>query len=176
MTAMTDSDMEILRKGMEAPVEPLPHAVLWPPWNVFEKFTQQFPVGTPLCTMIAQYVDIYKSAPHFRLIQSEPQMILAQAIDALPNIDPESRYSITFAPISHKTEDEVKSFVRFAEVVSNGRPVTITSPFLNLPLHLIDEKGGPTTPDQLSLRSLEILHKLITCYCWLSYVYTLIVS
>jgi ATP-dependent RNA helicase SUPV3L1/SUV3 len=168
VTAMHGGDMAILRKGMQAAMEPLSHAMLWPPWKVFEQFTHQFPVGTPLATMIGHFVDISKSTPIYRPIQSDQQMILAQAIEHLPNIDPESRYSIMFAPISHKKEDEVRVFVRLAEVMSKCEPVTIKSPSLRLHLDLVDSQYKEVRPTLL--RPLETLHKLITCYLWLSYI------
>src|SRR6202035_1629165 len=88
-------------------------------------------------------------------------------IEHLPNIDPESRYSITFAPINQRSEDQITRFVLFAEVMSEGKPVTVESPLLRLPLDILDKNYSKL--NHTGLKELEILHKLITCYCWLSY-------
>jgi ATP-dependent RNA helicase SUPV3L1/SUV3 len=168
VTTLKSSDLVPLADGMRAATQPLSHAMLWPPYRVFEQFTHHFPVGTPLAVMIAQFADVSKQSLLFRAIESEPQSVLATAIEHLPNIDPESRYSITFAPINERSEDEITRFVLFAEVMSNGKPVTIESPLLRLPLDILDKNDSKLS--HAGLKQLEILHKLITCYCWLSYV------
>lgn len=166
VTTLRKDDMSALQKGMAKPNPPLEQAMLWPPWKIFEKFTHQFPEGTPLATMLAQFADIGKTTRHYRTIESEPQILLAQAIEHIPNIDLESRYSISFAPASTRDEEQVQLFQRFAEVLSRAQPVTIESPELDLPLNLVGQmQEGESSP---SLQSLESLHKLITCYCWLS--------
>jgi ATP-dependent RNA helicase SUPV3L1/SUV3 len=166
VTTLNKVDIPALQKGMTTPNSPLEQAMLWPPWKVFEKFTHQFPEGTPLATMLAQFADIGKTTRHYRTIESEPQFLLAQAIEHIPNIDLESRYSISFAPTSTRDETQVKIFQRFAEVMSRAQPVTIESPVLELPLHSLDEMQQGASSK--SLQMMEALHKVITCYCWLS--------
>jgi ATP-dependent RNA helicase SUPV3L1/SUV3 len=166
VTTLKMEDLSTLQKGMATPNPPLEQAMLWPRWKVFEKFTHQFPEGTPLATMLAQFAEIGRTSRHYRMIESEPQILLAQAIEHIPNIDLETRYSITFAPISTRDEDQVNAFMRYAEVLSHAQPVTVESPELRLPLNRVNKlhHGGSSR----SLQMLESLHKLIACYCWLS--------
>lgn len=166
VTTLKQDDLRALHDGMSTPNPPLEQAMLWPPWRVFEEFTHQFPDGTPLATMLAQFADLCRTTRHYRTIESEPQIILAQAIEHIPNIDLESRYSITFAPASTRDEAQVQIFQRFADVLSRAQPVTIESPELDLPLNLLEKVRQPLS--SRSLQMLESLHKIITCYCWLS--------
>jgi ATP-dependent RNA helicase SUPV3L1/SUV3 len=168
VNALRRGDLRLLREGIAAPNPELTHAMLWPPWKIFERFVQEFPEGTPLATMISQFAEIGKTSPHYRIVESGDQVSLAQAIEQIPNIDLESRYSITFAPITTRSEDQTFLFVRLAEVLSIARPVTIETPKLKIPLWVLDKKDYKMTSSKL--HTLEVIHKLIMCYCWLSYL------
>ena len=168
VTVIRKGDLRLLREGISTPNPELTHAMLWPPWKVFERFAQEFPEGTPLATMISQFAEIGRTSPHYRIVESGDQVTLAQAIEHIPNIDLESRYSITFAPIATRSEDQTFLFVRLAEVLSSARPVTIESPKVKIPLWVLDKKDYKMTSSKLS--TLEVIHKLIMCYCWLSYL------
>lgn len=163
---MDKSDMEVIRHAMAIPNPSLERAYLWPPFKVFEKFAQQFPEGTPLATTIARFIDVSKTSTLFQSAESEGMMKLAHAIEHLPNIDLESRYNISFAPIQTSKDEQMEIFVRFAEVLSDAKPIAIDSPLLGLPLHLAKSPGKAS---KVGLEQLEMLHKLITCYCWLAF-------
>ena len=167
-TAIRRGDLRLLKEGISTPNQELTHAMLWPPWKVFERFVQEFPEGTPLATMISQFAQLGKTSSHYRILESGDQVALAQAIEHLPNIDLESRYNITFAPINTRSEDQTFLFVRLAEVLSAAKPVTIESPSLKIPLWVLDKKDYKMTTSKL--HTLEVIHKLIMCYCWLSYL------
>jgi len=166
VTTLLKGDMPALQNGMSTPNSPLRWAMLWPPWKLFEKFTHQFPEGTPLATILARFAHMGRTTGHYRTIESEPQFLLAQAIEHIPNIDLESRYSISFAPVSTQDKRQVQMFQRFAEVLSRAQPVTIESPELDLLLDRVGQMQNRIS-SQL-LQPLESLHKVITCYCWLS--------
>jgi ATP-dependent RNA helicase SUPV3L1/SUV3 len=167
VTTIKKSDLTLLLEGISTPNPILTHAMLWPPFRVFEKFAQQCQEGTPLATIISQFVEVCKTSPLYRAVESESQLILAQAIEEIPNIDFESRYNITFAPVQQKSLDQMISFVALAEVLSNARPVTVESRGLKIPLHVLSKKNMKITP--CTLHTLEVIHKLIMCFCWLSY-------
>jgi ATP-dependent RNA helicase SUPV3L1/SUV3 len=169
VTSLEYDDMAVIREAMATPNSPLERAYLWPPWKIFEKFTHHFPENTPLATMISRFVDVSKTTGIYQSSEGEVAMTLAHAIEHLPNIDLESRYSISFAPLQPNRDEQIDAFVRFAEVLSATTPITIESPRLKLPLEVLEtEESGPhASPTQL--KKLETLHKLITCYCWLAY-------
>jgi ATP-dependent RNA helicase SUPV3L1/SUV3 len=149
--------------------------MLWPPWRIFEKFSQEFPGGTPLATMVSQFADLGATTGHYRVLESETQIILAQAIEDISGIDLESRYSITLAPVATRNQDEVDLFVRLATVLARAKPVTIESPALQIPLWFVDKvpgdlKVGNGKWTAVKLHTLEMIHKLIMIYCWLSYL------
>jgi len=151
---------------MATPNPPLTHAMLWPPWSIIERFTQLFPDNTPLAAILARFSDICKTSRHYRIDESDSQIVLAKAIENIPNIDLETRYAICFAPVSTRSKDMVDFFVRFAIAVSEARPVRIDSPSLGLPLDILNRTQPTISPT--TLQTLEYLHKVIVCYCWLS--------
>jgi hypothetical protein len=166
VTALLKDDMQPLREGMATPNPPLKQAMLWPPWPTIENFAQQFPEGTPLASMLSRFTDICKTSNHYRSVETDGQIILAQAIEHVPNIDLESRYAICFAPVPVRADGSIEFFIKFATVLSTSESVTIESPSLALPLDLLEERQKEVAPRELEL--LENLHKIITCYCWLS--------
>jgi len=173
VTTMRSEDLPVLVDGLSTENSPLTHAMLWPPWRVFEKFSQEFPDGTPLATMVSQFADLGKTSHHYRIVESESQIILAQAIENIGGIDLESRYSITLAPIATRSQDEVDLFRRLSEVLAQAKPVTIDSHTLQIPLAYVDRVpdklkvgNGKWTP--VKLHTLEMVHKLIMVYMWLS--------
>jgi ATP-dependent RNA helicase SUPV3L1/SUV3 len=166
VTTVNKKDLIRLKEGISTPNPVLTEAILWPPWKVFERFAQEFPDGTPLGTMLSQFAEVGKTSSHYRLVESESQVVLAQAIEHLRDIDLESRYNITFAPVGIRSQDQMDLFVRLAEVVANAKPVTIESHALKLPLWVLDKKDYKMTSSKL--HTLEIIHKFIMCYCWLS--------
>lgn len=172
VTTLKRDHIPILHDSISTPNPNLTHAMLWPPYRVFEKFTQQFPVGTPLSTMITHFAEVSKTARHYRSIESDAQIALAEVIDDLPDIDLESRYNISFAPVKTQAKEQLEAFTQFANAFSEGRPVTIESPSLDLPLSLVDKMQKRIEAAEVmtasKLHTLETLHKIITCYCWLS--------
>ena len=174
-TTIRSQDLPVLIEGLAAENPPLEQAMLWPPWRVFEKFSQEFPDGTPLATMVSQFADLGATTGHYRVLESETQIILAQAIEDIGGIDLESRYSITLAPIATRNQDEVDLFIRLATVLARAKPVTVESPTLKIPLWFIDKvpgdlKVGNGKWTAVKLHTLEMIHKLIMIYCWLSYL------
>lgn len=166
VTSMDKSDIAAIREAMATPNPPLEKAYLWPPWKVFEKFTHSFPEGTPLATMLSRFTDVSKTTRNYQASEVEAPMKLAHAIEHIPNIDLESRYSLVFVPLQTSKDTQMDAFVRFAEVLSNMEPVTVESSQLEMPLHLLDLRQSDASTS--SLQKLETLHKLLTCYCWLS--------
>ena len=172
-TTIRSQDLPILVDGLSTQNPPLTHAILWPPWRVFEKFSQQFPDRTPLATMIAQFAELGQTTSYYRILESESQIILSQAIEDIDDMDLESRYSITLAPVSTRNQDEIDLFIRLASIMAQAKPVTIESPILKIPLWFVEKApdklkvgNGKWTP--VKLHTLEVIHKLIMCYCWLS--------
>jgi ATP-dependent RNA helicase SUPV3L1/SUV3 len=170
VTTLKIDDLNTLREGMSTPNPPLEQAMLWPPWRIFEEFSRQFPEGTPLATMISTLTDLSTTSRLYTTRQSNDQTKLAQAMEHIPNIDLETRYNLTFAPVATRSQAEMDAFVRMAEASSRAESVTIESPSLEVPLWILDTKNEVMTNSKL--QAIEILHKLITCYCWLSYYYS----
>ena len=172
-TTLRSVDLPLLVEGLSSKNDALTHAMIWPPYRIFEKFAQEFPDGTPLATIASQFTDLGNSSHHYRILESESQIILAQAIEEIGGIDLESRYSITLAPIATRNQDEVDLFIRLSTVLASAKPVTIESHALQIPLSFVDKVpdklkvgNGKWTP--VKLHTLEMIHKLIMVYMWLS--------
>jgi len=167
VTTLKQGDIKALDNGLSSPNLPLKQAMLWPPWRIFQQFAQQFPGDTPLSTILSEISNISKTSHHYNSMISNDPIILASAMQDIPDIDLQSRYSLAFVPVSSKSRDQVEMFRRFANVVSNNIPITIEAPQLDFHLEKIEERG--VGQSSTTLFQLEEYHKLITCYCWLSY-------
>jgi len=167
VTTFSPSDQKYLRAGIESPNPILQKAYLWPPFRVFEKFCQQFPVGVPLASLLSQFSLSAQSLPHYDIVSSEDKIALAQVIEEETTIDFETRYNVTFAPIKTQNNQEVVLFKRCGKLLALGKPVTIENHVLDLPFHIVGKEQKMT---KSKLHSLEMLHKMIMSYCWLAYL------
>jgi ATP-dependent RNA helicase SUPV3L1/SUV3 len=166
VTTFSPADQKFLREGIEQPNPVLGTAYLWPPFKVFEKFSQQFPEGVPLATLVSQFSLLAHTTPHYTIISSESQIALAQVIEEDKNIDLETRYNLTFTPIKTRSNTEVVLFKRCAEAYAHGKPITIENHTLDLPFHIVGKEDIKMTSSKL--HSLETLHKMVMSYCWLA--------
>ena len=172
VTALRRGHMALLHRSIAIPNAALKYAMLWPPFRVFERFTHNFPEGTPLTAMISRFMELSETSDHYRAIESDTQIAVANLIDHIPDIDLESRYNISFAPIKYTSKEQSDAFIKFAAAFSEGQPVTIESPSLEIPLEYINKVAkkieAPCAITTERLRHLEQIHKIVTCYCWLS--------
>ena len=168
VTGFSGKSLRTIRESLVTPNPPLTKAMIWPPWKIFQQFTRQFPDGTPLATMIGKFVEVCKTTRHYHPADTEEQMVLAHTMEKIRNIDLESRWTLSFAPIPARKKELVEAFIKFAGVVAQAKPVTIESEMLGLPLNIVEEAEVAMSP--ALLQELEDLHKLFSCFCWLSYV------
>jgi hypothetical protein len=167
VTTFSPADQQYLRNGIQTPNEPIEKAYLWPPFRTFEKFAQQLPEGAPLATLLSQFSMRAHTTPYYCMISNDEQIQLAQSIDDVRELDLETRYNLIFAPFSTRNDVETTFFKRCAEAYAGGKPVTIVNHSLSLPFHIIGTVEKMTSS---KLHSLEVLHKLVMCYCWLAYL------
>ena len=167
------SDMELLNSALKTPNEDLTHAFIWPPAAVFHRYAIEFPPNTPLSSIIAKFAEVSQTSNLYRTLASEVPIIIAQAIEEIKGLDLETRYHLTACPVSHRHEEEMTHFLTMVRLLGQNKPITVESHDLNLPLFLVDLKFGKKFENRdyalKTLRMLEMLHKTLIIFSWLSY-------
>lgn len=171
VTAIEKFDLDIIRKGMDAEVEPLNAAGIFPPASVVSRFASYFPAGTPFSYVVLRLYELASVSPRFKLSGLKDQIDIADAIESC-NMTVNDRQIFMAAPAPIRDPGMAAVVLEYARCVadhSGGELLDMKS--LDLELLDIDIHsffGGVNE----YLRQIEGLHKALTLYLWLSYRFT----
>ena len=168
VTTLEPFDLPILQKAMNADVEPLATAGIFPPTTVILRFASYFPRGTPFSYILLRLHEIAPLGDLFHLCNLKEQLRVADAIETLP-LSPMDRINFIAAPVPIRDPEAPNVLRELAACVAfqgNGELVNIKS--INLEL-LGEDRTKYVFGEKHYLRALESLHKSITLYLWLSY-------
>lgn len=164
-TTLDEADLPALQAGMEAEPEQIKTAGIFPPSLIVERFAGYFPPGTPFSYILLRLHEISEIHPRFQLCALKEQLAIADAIHTVKGLSIQDRIVITSAPCNMRDKGE-KEFLRtLAACIAEGRSASLLD-LPNLPLNSMDE---PPRGDREYLYTLEVLHKQIVLYLWLSY-------
>ncbi|KAI0152442.1 P-loop containing nucleoside triphosphate hydrolase protein [Hypoxylon sp. NC0597] len=171
VTAMENSDLEIIKRAFAREPEPIKTAGIQPPPSVVERFSTYFPPNTPFSYIISRLRDIAQTSPRFHMCFLGEMLKIADLIQPYP-MSVYDRCVFLNAPVALREPSGSQVLQAFARCVSRmegGDLVDI--PEVDLELLDIDEEHFRSRPGEY-LRRLEALHKTITLYLWLSYRYS----
>jgi ATP-dependent RNA helicase SUPV3L1/SUV3 len=149
---------------MEAEPEAITTGGLFPPAHIVERFASYFPPHAPFSYILLRLHELAEMHPRFHLCSLKDQLKIADAIHPVKNLTIQDRLSICAAPTNLRTRDEHGLLEAMAKCIADGKP----SDLLDLPIPLEYLDKTPSS-DKEYLRDLELLHKMIVLYLWLSY-------
>ncbi|KAJ3415112.1 ATP-dependent RNA helicase supv3l1, mitochondrial [Chytridiales sp. JEL 0842] len=159
VSTFCDKDLNVVRSAVavQSP-EPLRSAGLYPTLEQLEKFSTELPNVT-FGDLLDRFEELASLDGGYFLCNLETQKSLADLIEDIP-LSLKDRYILVASPT--KPEDEVmkKVFVDFAKAISAGEENFLTKKVV-LPL------APPLNSEKL--KNLELQHKIIMLYIWLSY-------
>lgn len=166
VTTMERSDFGYISDQMEAELEPLTTAGLFPPVVIVERFARYFPPNIPFSYLLLRLYEVGRFNFHrYHLCDLRPQLAIADAIEHVEGLTVAERMNFIAAPIQASKPAERKSAVEMATCVAETRAAHILQ--LNdldlealQPGHVMDRKH---------LGRLEALHKCLVVFLWLSY-------
>jgi len=160
-TTLDAADLPILRKAMEVEVEPITQAGLLPPAGIYKKFSAYFPRGTPFTYVLMRLNNIATVNPLFFACTLRDQMEIADAIEQY-DLSVEDRLIMCASPANVRHDRAILE--AFTERIANQTSANLLE-IPELHLEILDEDN----PGMDYLPQLEILHRAITLYLWLSY-------
>jgi len=165
VTTLENFDFPIVEAAMSNEPEPIMTAGLFPPGPIVERFASYFPPGTPFSYILLRLHEISQVHNRFHLCGLRDQLAIADAIQPIKGLTTMDRIIFGAAPAAVR-EPAMLAFVKtLAKCVAEQKGGSILE-VSNLNLDVLDRNPSGT---RAYLRELEMLHKCIVLYLWLSY-------
>ncbi|KAL1798594.1 hypothetical protein ACET3X_002631 [Alternaria dauci] len=165
VTTLENEDHSHLKLGMKREPEEIQSAGLFPPSLIVERFANYFPPGTPFSYIMLRLHEISEIHPRFHLCELKDQLAIADVLLFVKNLSIQDRIMICAAPIDMRDPDQKRFLHQLAVCIAEGKSGSLLD-LDTLPLSILDD---PPSGERDYLRRLELLHKMIICYLWLSY-------
>lgn len=165
MTSLEEVDLPYIQQAMNFEPPPLTAAGIIPPDPVIQHFSNYFPSNVPFQYIVKRLMAISQVHPLFFMCDPLSQLEAAEIIDSVPGLSIDDQLVFMAAPIYAKdprTKRVCRAFAKCVAEQSGGRLLDI--PELNL--EILEQ---PVSGKKEYLHELEILHKSIILYSWLSY-------
>jgi ATP-dependent RNA helicase SUPV3L1/SUV3 len=168
VTSIEKFDLEVVQRAMNAEIEPLKQAGIFPPASVVHRFASYFPPKTPFSYIVLRLHELAAINPRFKLCRMKDQIDIADTIQAF-QLTTNDRLIFMASPAPMRDPgipEAVKEMAQCVAEQSGGELLDLQT--LNLELLDVDmyEYGGQVSD---YLRAVESLHKILTLYLWLSY-------
>lgn len=168
VSSLDESDLPIIRAALQTEAPPLRKAGLIPPAEYLEEYASRLPLGIPFEFLMRRVANTATLHPRFFLCDIRDKLQLARVIDDVPGLSIEQRVNITAAPAAVRDPRVAKCLKALAEAIACGKYITVAD-VNEIPLEILHDDPRP---DRTYLESLEVLHKCLILYLWLSYRFT----
>lgn len=165
VTSLEDIDLPQIKEALSAEPPPITVAGLFPPDAAIQKFSAYFPRNTPFQYVLKRLIELTQVSPLFFMCDPQSQLENAELIDSVEGLRVEDQLALMAAPMHLRDPRGVQASRAFATCIAehtNGRLLDI--PELNL-----EVLENPVSGDKQYLHELEILHKSVILYAWLSF-------
>lgn len=155
-------DLARLTKAMHNNAEPVMSAGIFPPDSIILRFSAYFPEGTPFSYILLRLHELSLMHPRFHLCSLKVRILIADAIEPVQNLTISDKIIICSAPVDVALLPVLKAYAKCVATSEGG-----TLPDMpDLGLSLLNEG---ITKDKEYLSKLELLHRALVLYIWLSY-------
>lgn len=165
VTTMEEADLPVLRKAMNSDLSPIMSAGIFPPTAILLKFATYFPPSTSFSYILLRLHELSLRHPRYHLCVLKDQVAIADIIQPIKNLTTHDRIIFCAAPASVKSPGISPIVTAFAKCVGDNSSGALLD-IHELPLDILDQQ---MTPDRLYMERLELLHKALILYLWLSY-------
>lgn len=186
VTCMQDKDLPQLRSTLLQETPKIRKAGIATPLNLVEGLSRRLPHQTKFAQILVTLRDHALTSPTYFLCGVEAHMKMAELIEDVPGLLMEHRYNLLNSPVSTRNPKSTAAFVQFARHLGRGDICQIDDIIIENGLdRALEEvvyalrhpprRGKDRMPNAFTrtynLADLEILHKIIIHYLWLSYRY-----
>jgi ATP-dependent RNA helicase SUPV3L1/SUV3 len=165
VTCLDERDLADIQTALNSEPDPIKAAGLQPPVEFIDAFAKMLPLGTPLEYMLQRLNEEAKIHSRYFLCDTKDGSHVAACLDGIQELDIVQRCIFVASPADTRTESGRHVIKALARHVANRAAVTITD-VEEIPLDVLDL---PLSEDREYLLKLELLHKSLILYLWLSY-------
>lgn len=165
VTCLDERDLYDIQMALNSEPDPIKAAGLLAPVEFIDAFANSLPPGTPFDYLLQRLNDQVLTHPRYFLCRIRDQKAIASCIDSVKGLSILQNCVLTAAPVDTKTETGKKVVRALAGCIANRRAVTVID-VPEIPLDVLDR---PLSGDREYLLQLELLHKSLILYLWLSY-------
>ncbi len=165
VTSLDQRDLPNVIEAMQNTAEPVMTAGIMPPTNIVTQFATYFPPKTPFSYILVRLHELALMDPRFHLCELRDQVRVADIIESVKKLTTSDRMIFCAAPINPRHEKMGLICQAFARCVAKNRGGGLQEISV-LNLDILNEK---LSPNKEYLAELELLHKALVLYLWLSY-------
>ncbi|POG78025.1 P-loop containing nucleoside triphosphate hydrolase protein [Rhizophagus irregularis DAOM 181602=DAOM 197198] len=159
VTALESQDLRYVQKAMVTPSIELEVAGLQPTMEMVEQFAHQLPDIKQFEKLLEKFEDLSRVDGQFFLCNFDTQKAIAKSIEHVDLTIPE-RFIFATSPVNISDPKLVTIIKMFAKHYSERKPISLNS------VVSLDVK---VPEDTLGLSHIELKHRIIMLYLWLSY-------
>ncbi|KAJ5107278.1 hypothetical protein N7456_003953 [Penicillium angulare] len=165
VTCLEDVDLPYIKEAMGIEPAPLRAAGIFPPSSVLQKFAAYFPRNVPFEYLIKRVIEISQMSPLFFLCDAEGQLESSEIIDSVDGLRISDQLFLMAAPLEIRNPALREMNLAFARcIAANSQGKLLDIPHLNL--EILEQ---PVSGRREYVHDLEVLHKAIILYSWLSF-------
>jgi ATP-dependent RNA helicase SUPV3L1/SUV3 len=171
VTTLSPKDHIKIATAMKRDTEPIPTACIQPPGIVVERFASYFPPKTPFSFILTRLFELCRMNPRFHLADLKDQLLIADEIRTVHGLTIADRIVFCASPANPRqlgTGDDPTSgslIQELAQCIADQAGGDILQ-LKTLNLEVLDED---VRAERSYLYQLELLHKGLLLYLWLSY-------
>jgi ATP-dependent RNA helicase SUPV3L1/SUV3 len=165
VTAFERADLNVIRRRMATDPEPIQRFGVVPTHDMIELFCSYFPVGIPYSFILARILDISQVSSRYFFCDMQDTIQIADIIQPVKNLSIAERIKVCFAPVSIGVPGNPELIREMADAIANQSGGDLLD-IKNLNFDCLDEE---IQPNRDYLVKLEILHKGLVLYLWMSF-------
>ena len=165
VTSLEQMDYARMCRAMQTEPEPVMTAGILPPTDVLMRFAAYYPPGTPFSYILLRLNEIALVHPRYHICDLKEQVSIADKIETVKDLTLHDRLVFCASPANFKYPEFNPILVDFAKCVAKNT----TGALLDIPSLHLEILDMEVSMDRVYLKKLELLHKALILYIWLSY-------
>lgn len=162
VTTLDHGDLKAVRKALSTEVKPIKTAGVLPLSHHIEIFAAQFPPDKPFSQILDELEQYVRTSDLFHLCSFKEHIVVAKLFDDIKSLTATDRMVFIMAPIGRDPRTQL-AIQKMAECVAYNLDGSI------LQIEEMDLEALDTNPTTIiDLQRLEVLHKALIVYLWLS--------
>lgn len=150
---------------MQADLDPIMSAGIFPPTTILTKFAAYFPPSTSFSYILLRLHELSIKHPRYHLCNLKDQTAIADSIQPVHNLTVHDRIVFCASPANPRGPGMRAVLQAFARCVGEHSSAAL----LDIPELDLDVLGQEIKVNRLYMERLESLHKALILYLWLSY-------